>query len=722
MKAKKSRPESEIFADLRSLCVKPGYIHTLAFLCFRDNIIQYAGEMKEADMRRMFEPSRLIRTEINTLFGLMVKAEVDWSLPSPLVQQEYLNASESLLEELHHALSGVWLQGLTAAAVGNQLVNPFEQAEALREPIFYGGESAYNFQYLELAAKRYAADAEWLQEHRGYSIAEAATVTRAVERVHAAKFVSLRERMRKLPPDQWTMLPFFSVSVAEVSAEARVQPEKVERILGSFALPTGERNAGFNALNDFNVVTATPLLLTPNDEFVSLQIYSLAEALYDAPFYWMAQDKAYLPTLARNRGAFTEDFVAERLRLVFGVESVFPNVNLYRGKDKIGEIDVLVVWGNRAVVVQSKAKRLTLDARKGNDQVIRADFKKSVQDAYDQAVLCAKHLDDGDHRLQALDGREVPLPSIFKEIYLACVVSDHYPALSFQARQFLKTVAVPRVQAPLVCDVFTVDAMSEMLRSPLHFLSYLNRRVNYGEKLLASHELTILAYHLKYNLWLDPEVGMMHLHDDFSAGLDIAMGVRRAGLEGAATPDGILTRFDATTCGRIVKDLEARPEAAIIDLGFLLLSLSENTVKTISRAIDRICALARTDHRHHDLTLAYGTAEGGLTIHCNEDPTPVALYRLQSYCERRKYKEAAPRWFGLCMDPKSTKVRFGMSLSHPWVKSDEMDEATKDMQSPQPAQSTLESLVSGKAVRKKVGRNDPCPCGSGVKHKKCCLA
>ena len=24
-------------------------------------------------------------------------------------------------------------------------------------------------------------------------------------------------------------------------------------------------------------------------------------------------------------------------------------------------------------------------------------------------------------------------------------------------------------------------------------------------------------------------------------------------------------------------------------------------------------------------------------------------------------------------------------------------------------------------VDKKVGRNDPCPCGSGKKHKKCCL-
>lgn len=721
MKAGLSRPESEIFADLQALCVKPGYIHALAFLCFRDNIIPYAGKMKEADVRRMFDPSRLIRTEIDTLFGLMVKSEVDWSLPPPLVLQEYLEASESLLEQLHHALSGAWVQGFTAEAVASKSFNPFERADALREPIFYGGESAYDFQYVDFAPRRYAADEAWLQEHRGYSIATAAIVARAVERVHAAKFITLREEMRKLHPDQWTMLPFFAVSVAEVSAESELQPETVERILGSFALPPGERNAGFNALNDFNVVAATPLLRMPNGEYLSLQVYSLAEALYDAPFYWMAQDKAYLPTLARNRGRFTEDFVADRLRLVFGADRVFPNIDLYRGKDKIGEIDVLVLWGNRAVVIQAKSKRLTLEARKGNDQVIRADFQRSVQDAYDQAVLCARHLEDGNYRLHALDGRDVSLPHALEEIYVVCVVSDHYPALSFQARQFLKTVAVRRVQPPLVCDVFTVDAMTEMLRSPLHFLSYLNRRVNYGEKLLASQELTILAYHLKYNLWLDPEVGMMHLSDDFSAGLDIAMGVRRTGLEGAATPDGILTRFDAMTLGRIVKDIEAQPEPATIDLGFLLLCLSEDTVRSTSRAIDRICALARTDHRHHDLTVAFGAAEAGLTIHCNEDPAPVALSRLRSYCEHRKYKEAAPQWFGLCMDPKSTKVRFGVSLSFPWVQSDEMDVATKDMQAPQPVLPTLDSLLGGKAAHKKVGRNDPCPCGSGLKYKKCCL-
>jgi preprotein translocase subunit SecA len=30
------------------------------------------------------------------------------------------------------------------------------------------------------------------------------------------------------------------------------------------------------------------------------------------------------------------------------------------------------------------------------------------------------------------------------------------------------------------------------------------------------------------------------------------------------------------------------------------------------------------------------------------------------------------------------------------------------------------SIVRKPAVSKKVGRNDPCPCGSGKKYKKCC--
>lgn len=715
-----TRPEQEVFTDLLALCRRPGYIHAIAHLCFRDNVILYAGDMKEADMRKMFTPSRLIRTEINTLIGLMIKAEIDWTLPAPMTVQEYMDATEQLLEELHHCLSGEFWLGLTKEAVESGF-NPFEQGEVLREPIFYSGEAAYIFQYLDLAVRKYTTDAPWLKANRGFTIDQASRVAKAVEEVHAEHFDAIRERMRKQHPDEWTMLPLFVFTADEIAVKANLAIEVVERALGAFELPSTERNEEFKVLHDFNVFTATPLLRMPSGEFLSLQSYSLAEAIYEASHHWMYQDKAYRPTLAKNRGDFTENFVAERLSLVFGNEHVHLNVDVFETKaTKVSDIDVLVVWGNRIVIVQAKSKRLTLESRKGNDQVIRDDFKKAVQMAYDQGVACAKCLLDKRYRLATPDGRKVELPHDIKEIFIFCVVSDHYPALSFQARQFLQTETIDRVQAPLVMDVFAVDAMTEMLQSPLQFLSYVNRRANYAEQLMASQELTILGYHLTKNLWVQPDVNLMILEDDFSAGLDIAMAVRRAGVQGAATPDGVLTRFGKTTVGRVVKEIEARPDSATIDLGFLLVAMSEQAVTEMSRAVDRVAARTRADGKVHDVT--FGFKEGsGITFHCTDEPVQVAGPRLESYCELRKYKEEAREWFGLCMSSTEPDVRFGVSLVFPWVQDESMDEKTKGMQAPAPIDQALDALMRGRNRAKKVGRNAPCPCGSGRKYKKCCL-
>ena len=52
-------------------------------------------------------------------------------------------------------------------------------------------------------------------------------------------------------------------------------------------------------------------------------------------------------------------------------------VNILEKKGVIaGEIDVLVLFANRAIVLQAKSKKLTLESRKGNDLAIKKDFKK----------------------------------------------------------------------------------------------------------------------------------------------------------------------------------------------------------------------------------------------------------------------------------------------------------------------------------------------------------
>jgi hypothetical protein len=211
---------------------------------------------------------------------------------------------------------------------------------------------------------------------------------------------------------------------------------------------------------------------------------------------------------------------------------------------------------------------------------------------------------------------------------------------------------------------------------------------------------------------------MVMLEDDISTDLDLAMLVRRECIPGKGTPDGLLTRFAATTLGRFVKEIEARPDPATIDLGYMLLTLGEKTVTEVSKGIDELAKGARADGKSHDLTVGLGGGSTGFTVHCNNDPIEIAGPALERHCHARKYTQHARTWFGVCVQPSDTSLRFGLNLDYRWERSDEMDALTKKMAKP----GNLSNLLKTSAAEKrKVGRNQPCPCGSGKKYKRCCL-
>ena len=189
------RSEQEIFDELARLCTSQGYVHALAFLCFRDNIVRYQGEMTADDMKHMFSAEHLVRTEISTLVGLMIKADIDYSLPDPAVTQQYMERTEELLEELHRAIAASPLVGVDLQEAVKKGTNPFATGDAFREAIFYGGESGYAFQYRDFSVKKYTADNAWLTSHKGFSIEEAREVITALSRFHTDKLTDVMDQM-----------------------------------------------------------------------------------------------------------------------------------------------------------------------------------------------------------------------------------------------------------------------------------------------------------------------------------------------------------------------------------------------------------------------------------------------------------------------------------------------------------------------------------------------
>ncbi|MFO9067149.1 SEC-C metal-binding domain-containing protein [Legionella pneumophila serogroup 1] len=705
MKTPSHRPERDIFKDLESLCASAGYIHVIAFFCFKDNslIISEEGGISSPYQENPLE--RLIRTEIATLIGLMVKKDIDLSIPDPDLFVTYVNKTQELLNEFHRSMLPVenFLDS------NNVIQNPFTMGAFLREGIFYSGESAYPLQYLELATKKYSQDNPWFKSNKGFVIEDVKDVAKAIMDLQTDKLMMVLCEQNGEHIDGRVFLNAFTFTLNDLQQKIDIESNIISKILEAFSFL--HTNEGFNAFGDFNTTNAFPIIKLNGSEFLLFQNYTLFEAMYETPYFWLNQDSSYSQIASKNRGEYVESFTYERLKLVFGQNRVFKNVLIKDGKKIINEIDVLVMFADRAIVLQAKSKKLTLASRKGNDLCLRDDFKKAIEDAYRQGLNCCNSLIQNNYKMYSENGKLLTLPTKIRTFHIFCVISENYPALSYQSEQFLKYETTDKIMAPFIMDVFFLDILTEFLSTPLYFLSYVDRRTTYSQKVTTSNELLILYHHLKANLWIDDDTTRVTYADHECFELYEALLVRRENYQGKDTPDGILTRFKGTHFDKIIKQIEFKEHPVAVNLGLYLLYCGEHFVKKFNQSLNKLIQLNKRDGKIHDISLLLGKDQG-LTLYFGEAYSETLRETLYAHCKKRKYIEKSQSWFGLILN-NDFSIQYATQLNYKWEKNSALDKLTKSML---PIQDSLK-----KPKKRKIGRNDPCPCGSQKKYKKCCL-
>jgi hypothetical protein len=198
------------------------------------------------------------------------------------------------------------------------------------------------------------------------------------------------------------------------------------------------------------------------------------------------------------------------------------------------------------------------------------------------------------------------------------------------------------------------------------------------------------------------------------------MAVRREGIPGVRVPPGILTKINDTVVGGFIKTIESERDPTAIELGLELLKLSSQTVEDLDFAVRKNASDAQ-DGKQHDVTMSLGEASSGITIHCNHLGLDAAEQKLGTHCQLRKYSVQANKWIGVSVWPQTAAFRFGLVLDFPWKRDAELDEAVAHLPQPLSAGSFRRAIKAGSGFKKKIGRNAPCPCQSGLKYKRCCL-
>ena len=710
------RAEMDVFADIRQLVQSPGFLHALAHFVFESNFITGSGEFTKQDFLKTYDPKNLIRTEANLLIALALSADVDLTIPHPNVMQQYMDDAVRLLDELHQAILAPAHEAFLEAIKQFQVENlrpesPMKQGVFLREAIFYGAESAFPFQYEALARERYASDHAWLEGSRGFNIDEAAQAMVAIRNIVTQQNSQHLDRFKNQNPNEWTHLPDFSFTLDEVCIRSRLSSEKVIAIVNAFTTAEGDPDLNVEDTSSYNKAASYPLLLLKDGTRLAFLEYNLFESLYENPFYWIGLDKQYLGKHSQTRGAFVETFTERTLTKVFGSQHVYRNVKfLSASGDTIGEADAILKFGYRAFIVQAKSKKLTLQSRRGDNFALAKDFQSAVQDAYDQAIKCIEHIKDGNCACVNEQSLRQDVFDGVREYYPICITSEHYPALSAQVRELLKLQSAPDVAHPVVLDVFTLDVIAEMLETPLYFTDYLVKRSEAADRIIATHELIILSWYIKKNLFIKANE-LVNLADDVLVELDLAMAVRRAGISGPATPEGQLTRFNGTPIGRIIDLVNQSNRPDVQRLGEVLLGMDGNTADTFNRGISKVLEMTARDGKLHDITIAL-EGSGGVTIHCNTLDARAARQKLAAHCTMRKYSEKKDCWYGVTLTPNGDPLVM-LGIEHPWREEPDLEAHAGDFR----VRSVTHAFEPRRKI--KVGRNELCPCGSMKKFKKC---
>ena len=295
-----------------------------------------------------------------------------------------------------------------------------------------------------------------------------------------------------------------------------------------------------------------------------------------------------------------------------------------------------------------------------------------------------------------------------------CVVAEHYPALSFQIRQLLVMHHSSGVRRSLILDIFSLDTVTEFLSSPLRFLNYLDLRALHGDNIQGHTELSLLALHLHQNLWPIGDADVTYLHDDVCAPIEAAMNTRRLGMPGSGTPLGILTALDGTIIRRVMDALGRYATPPAIDLGLSLLKGSSVALQELDSHIGGTVRKATRDNTIRTSTLISPEIPVGLSVQA----VPVGHQgdgaALRQSCTAHKYTHKAEEWVGVEVGSDGA-IGTIETLHYPWVRDAFLERVIR-MRS---GGTRVVGLTDNQGTHK-IGRNDPCPCGSGKKFKRCC--
>jgi Predicted metal-binding protein related to the C-terminal domain of SecA len=748
---------------LKKLVNQKGYFYSLLMILFEDFHIDVL------ELQNLNPYERVSVKEASLLLGYWVQNNNSlYDIPESLEQLLYMKKQTyELLQNLHFAMSAPCVesikQNIDRPENGRieDVKEIFGKAASMREPIFYSGDSVYDYEYMKFLNAKYKYDTQWLKDNKDFTVEEVKNILFKIKQILSDKsqivdFVSLQKvkdlilktkkgKTKEDEIDQFVdvmnLYQYRNLLDIKCYYQNEFEKEKVldefcSNLLSLFVIDKNDlieykgldsffRNFSFEitpACNQQflgpgqqNIFQWSPIIKLSDDVFFIPLPYLLFESVYETPYYWLISDDSYKKKAGSHKGDAGEDMVYDLLLPIFNENRIFKNVLIKTSKkDTKTDIDVLCILGNKALCIQIKSKKLTELAKSGDDDSLQKDFKGAVQDAYNQGLLSRDMILSKSAKFMLKDGTELHFTEQVDEVYLLCITTENYPALTHQVHILLdRDVNKP---APVVFSVFDLHLVSFYLKDPYDFMYYIRQRVATVDYYVTGEEINYLGHHLLNKLWIDKKYRFCMLDNSYASAIDRNFYSCIADIKVSDQGDKIKKRWINTEFEKLCNEIKMCKEPQVTDIIFNLLDLNGNTINDLIKSIHIVKEKSFNKKNNVSATLFFNEEDCGFGItyvSCYTHNPRILYKELFSQCEINKYQAKANKWIGLASCADSTNLVDMILYDFANWTYDAVVEAI--------ALEYSQKNIKRKVVTfdKKISRNDPCPCGSGLKFKKC---
>ncbi|HAU3625190.1 TPA: hypothetical protein F7146_10285 [Legionella pneumophila] len=505
-----------------------------------------------------------------------------------------------------------------------------------------------------------------------------------------------------------------------ISNMPKILPVELENYLTTEEANSLKQLIGVSKDNYYEdiLIQRYPMYILPSGKVLFSDLSNLLDVVWEKFDLLAKSDTKFYQRYQKNRSKWLEEECVNILQRIFPKNCIFENLT-YPDPDKesgIVELDIAVKYGPFLILFEAKSKQFRFESQRGNKKTLKTDIIDNVVEAFAQNLRTIKYINSNTHVTFKERNSERTLSfatDSIQKIYPISLSLFHLSGLGCELNRLKDLGLFLDNKFPFSICLEDLDLITRANIFPEAFLHYIEKRLQilsleedwYGDELsLFSAYLDTRLIHS--NLFNDQQSLPDIIYTSSSPKFDELMLYERGVID---NPPDLAPRVP-DYIKKITSEFKNYHDDSAKWIIFSLLDLDNNALYAIEHAIKDLSSYKPAlPGKIRKCVIPFKSTKTVISLIASND---LSLSDLQNQNQGatviEKYRHKANKSIGLGIHNNGSHniISTACYISFEWEYEPD-----------------TEKLINTKPqnIKKKLGRNSPCPCGSKKKYKRCCL-